>query len=70
MKSAQACTGVEIIVADGRSSDGTDEVAKGLGARLLTITGGVLWQQAAMCSYSFMAILACPVDSISMSWIF
>ena len=40
MKSAQACTGVEIIVADGRSSDGTGEVAKGLGARLLTITGG------------------------------
>jgi len=40
MKSAQACTGIEIIVADGRSSDGTDEVAKGLGARLLTITGG------------------------------
>ena len=40
MKSAQACTEVEIIVADGRSSDGTGEVAKGLGARLLTITGG------------------------------
>ena len=40
MKSAQACTGVEIIVADGRSSDGTGEMAKGLGARLLTITGG------------------------------
>jgi len=40
MESAQACTGVEIIVADGRSSDGTGEVAKGLGARLLTITGG------------------------------
>ncbi|MDH3558342.1 MAG: TIGR04283 family arsenosugar biosynthesis glycosyltransferase, partial [Deltaproteobacteria bacterium] len=40
MKSAQACTGVEIVVADGRSSDGTDELAKGLGARLLTITGG------------------------------
>ena len=40
MKSAQAATGVEIIVADGKSSDGTGEMAKGLGARLLTITGG------------------------------
>jgi len=40
MKSAQAGTGVEIIVADGKSSDGTGEMAKGLGARLLTITGG------------------------------
>jgi rSAM/selenodomain-associated transferase 2 len=40
MKSARACTGVEIIVADGRSSDGTGEMAKGLGARLLTVTGG------------------------------
>ena len=40
MKSAQAGTGVEIIVADGKSSDGTGELAKGLGARLLTITGG------------------------------
>ena len=40
MKSARACTGVEIIVADGKSSDGTGEMAKGLGARLLTITGG------------------------------
>ena len=40
MKSAQACTGVEIIVADGGSSDGTGKLAKGLGARLLTITGG------------------------------
>lgn len=40
IKSAQACTEVEIIVVDGRSSDGTGEVAKGLGARLLTITGG------------------------------
>jgi rSAM/selenodomain-associated transferase 2 len=40
MKSAQAPTKVEIIVADGRSSDGTGEMAKGLGARLLTITGG------------------------------
>jgi rSAM/selenodomain-associated transferase 2 len=40
MKSAQACSGVEIIVADGRSSDGTREIAKALGARLLTITGG------------------------------
>jgi len=40
MKSAQASTEVEIIVADGESSDGTGEMAKGLGARLLTITGG------------------------------
>lgn len=40
MKSVQAATGVEIIVADGESSDGTGEMAKGLGARLLTITGG------------------------------
>ena len=40
MKSARACTGVEIIVADGRSSDGTGEMAKELGARLLTVTGG------------------------------
>ena len=40
MKSAQAGTGVEIIVADGKSSDGTGEMAKGLGVRLLTITGG------------------------------
>jgi len=40
IKSAQACTGVEIVVVDGRSSDGTGEVAKGLGARLLTIAGG------------------------------
>ncbi|MGW8223024.1 MAG: TIGR04283 family arsenosugar biosynthesis glycosyltransferase [Syntrophobacteria bacterium] len=40
MKSAQAPTKVEIIVADGRSSDGTGEMAKGLGARLLIITGG------------------------------
>ena len=40
MKSAQTCTGVEIIVADGKSSDGTGEMAKELGARVLTITGG------------------------------
>ena len=40
MKSAQTFTGVEIIVADGGSSDGTGEMAKALGARLLTITGG------------------------------
>jgi rSAM/selenodomain-associated transferase 2 len=40
MKSAQAATGIEIIVADGKSSDGTGEMAKELGARVLTITGG------------------------------
>lgn len=40
LKSAQARTEVEIIVADGESSDGTGEMAKGLGARLLTVTGG------------------------------
>ena len=40
MKSAQAGTEIEIIVVDGKSSDGTGEMAKGLGARLLTITGG------------------------------
>ena len=40
MQSAQAGTGGEIIVADGKSSDGTGEMAKGLGAKLLTIAGG------------------------------
>ena len=40
IKSAQTGTGIEIIVADGKSSDGTGEMAEELGARLLTITGG------------------------------
>ena len=40
LESAQAGTGVEIIAVDGGSSDGTTELAKAFGARLLTVAGG------------------------------
>jgi rSAM/selenodomain-associated transferase 2 len=40
LKSAQAAAGVEVIVVDGGSSDGTAELAKGPGTRLLSIAGG------------------------------
>jgi rSAM/selenodomain-associated transferase 2 len=40
LKSSQASAGIEVIVVDGGSSDGTAELAKASGTRLLSVTGG------------------------------